>query len=114
MDVLISKHVRLKERVIFEGDGIVPELLAQRNLDMVKAIFVYDDIEELQKRQRQRNRPGNPPQHARTDALFAHTHNMAINEQAKANGFLTIKASPVETLYERAVELIDVHETLSN
>lgn len=107
LDVLISKHSALEEKVIFEGDSIIPELLSKRDLDKVKAIFIYDDIEQIKERQLKRNRLGKALEKMEKNALFSYTYSEELKRQAEENGFLTIKASPLETLYERAVEIID-------
>lgn len=107
LDALLSKHIKLQERVIFEGDCIVPDLLKTRSLAGTKAVFIYDDLEEIKDRQRQRNRPGNPIEHAETDALFAYTHGMTLKEQAEENSFITIHASPLNTLFERVVTALE-------
>jgi 2-phosphoglycerate kinase len=107
LDPLLSKHIRLQERVIFEGDCIVPDLLKTRDLEQIKAIFIYDDLEEIKNRQRLRNRPGNPIEHSETDALFAYTHGMTLKEQAETNDFVAIHASPLETLFERVITALE-------
>lgn len=58
LDILISKHIELKEQVIFEGDSIIPELLTKRDLQKIKAIFIYDDFNSIKERQLKRNRQG--------------------------------------------------------
>src|SRR3989344_5958575 len=55
LNTLIDKHIACNEPVIFEGDGIIPALLAQRNQDKVKAIFLYDDRESLKAKELKRN-----------------------------------------------------------
>ncbi len=107
LSVLISKHSELAERVIFEGDGIIPELLAKRDLQNIKAIFIYDDLNSIKERQLKRNRLGKALEKSEKNALFSYTYSEELKKQAEANGFLTIKASPIETLYDRAIELID-------
>lgn len=107
LDVLISKHVALEETVIFEGDGVIPELLSKRDLDKVKSVFIYDDIEHIKERQMKRNRQGKALEKMEKNALFSYAYSEELRRQAEEHGFLTIKASPLETLYERAVEIID-------
>ena len=104
LKVLISKHAFLKETIIFEGDGIIPGLLKEIDLEKVKIIFLYDDLESIKERQLKRNRHGKISETVEKDALFAFTFNEAIREQAEANGFTTIKASPVETLFDRVLK----------
>jgi 2-phosphoglycerate kinase len=107
LDPLLSKHIRLGEKVIFEGDCILPDLLKDRGIEEIATLFIYDDLDEIKNRQRQRNRPGNPVEHAGSDALFAYTHGLTLKEQAERNGFLTIHASPIETLLERTIVALE-------
>lgn len=107
LKVLISKHAFLRETVIFEGDGIIPELLKEIDLEKVKAIFLYDDLESIKERQLKRNRHGKISETVEKDALFAYTFNEVIRKQAEANGFTTIKASPIETLFDRVLKELE-------
>jgi 2-phosphoglycerate kinase len=104
LDVLLGKHIGLNERAIFEGDGIIPELLATRNREKIKAIFLYDDLEQIKERQFKRNRnPNRSADRAENNSLFSYAYSEELRKQAESHGFTTIKASPVETLLERVV-----------
>lgn len=105
LDALIEKHVRCNERVIFEGDGIVPELLANRSQDYIKSIFLHDELESMQERMTNRNRYGTEHGKAEKQAAFAHAYSEVIKQQSEANGFRTIPVSPIETLFTRCIEL---------
>jgi 2-phosphoglycerate kinase len=106
LEVLLSKHIRLNERVIIEGDCIIPNALVSRDLGGIETLFIYDDLDMIKSRQKLRNRPGNPVEHEEIDALFSYTHGEALREQATTNKFNTVKASPIDSLFDRSVELI--------
>lgn len=106
LQVLISKHIALKEKVIFEGDGIIPNLLSEANSSGVKAVFVYDDIESIKNRQSERNRHGEASKNIEKNSLCSFTYGEEIRKQAESNGFLVIKASPIDTLFERVIAMI--------
>ncbi|MEI6553819.1 MAG: hypothetical protein WCO09_04570 [bacterium] len=107
LDTLISKHVILGESIIIEGDSFVPELLAKRDLDKVKAIFIYDDLEAIKERHLKRNRLDSAAATLEKDALFSFAYGEEIRKQAEELGLITIKATPIETLYERTIEIIN-------
>lgn len=106
LDELISKHVVCNEPVIFEGDGIIPELLATRDLYKVKSVFIYDDIDGIKEKQVLRNRHGKESDENSKNILFSHTYGQEIKKQAEKYGFLVIQASPMETLFERTLEAL--------
>ncbi len=110
LNILISKHAELDEKIIFEGDGIIPQLLAERDLNKIKAIFIYDDLEAIKERQLKRNRLGKALEKAEKNALFSYTYSQELKRQAEEKGFLTIQASPIESLYERTLELLNSSE----
>ena len=104
LDELISKHVVCNEPVIFEGDGIIPELIATRDLHKIKPIFIYDDIDGIKEKQILRNRHGKESDENSKNILFSYTYSQEIKHQAEDKGFLIVKASPMETLLERTLE----------
>lgn len=107
LDELITKHIVCNEPVIFEGDSVIPQLLASRSQNDIKAIFLYDDKEELYQRDIQRNRGNTPnPEKAKKYVEFTHTYGQEIKKQAEENKFITIKASPIETLLTRVLEIL--------
>lgn len=107
LDELIAKHIACSEPVIFEGDSIIPQLLASRSPEHIKAIFLYDDKEELYQRDIQRNR-GNTPdsEKAKKYVEFTHTYGEEIKKQAEAGGYIVIKASPLDTLLSRVLAVL--------
>lgn len=113
LSVLISKHITCNEPVIFEGDSITPDLvnkfLAEDNADniKIKAIFIHDDIENIRERQVKRGRDNKGDEKIKKNALFSYTYGNEIKRQAEAHGFLTISASPIETLFERTIKVLE-------
>lgn len=110
LNALIEKHIICNEPVIFEGDGIIPELLAQRSQDKIKAVFLYDDKENLKARELNRNRGGNSQELAEKQAEFSFEFGQEIKKQAEKNGFITIQASPIEILFDRTIKLLEVEK----
>lgn len=108
LNVLIDKHIACNEPVIFEGDVIIPGLLAQRNQDKIKAIFLYDDKENLKNRELERNRGGETSEElADKQAEFSSKFGQELKRQAEENGFMTIKTSPIKTLFERVIKILE-------
>lgn len=107
LDVLISKHIACNEPIIFEGDSIIPDLLAQRDTHDIKAIFIYDNIQKIKERQVKRNRDSKGEEKDNLNALFSDTYGKEIKRHAEAHGFVAISASPIETLFERTLEILE-------
>lgn len=108
MDDIISRHVGFDEKIVIDGDSITPNLLAKRNQEGVKALFLYDDLEHIQERQIMRNRNKKRAQEKiEINAKFSYAYSEALRLQAEAHGFQTIKASPLETLFERVVSILE-------
>lgn len=105
---IITKHVDFNERVVIDGDSILPELLSQRDQTGIRSLFLYDDLEHIRERQIKRNRnQKRTPEKMETNAQFSFAYSEALRLQAEQQGFVTIKASPVETLLERVVGILE-------
>lgn len=108
LDTLITKHLVCNEPVIFEGDSILPNLLAQRELSQIRAIFLYDSTENLKEREIRRNRAGQSDSETLDQQInFSSAYGEKLKAQAEQYGFIAIKASPLETLFERAKEALE-------
>lgn len=107
LDVLISKHIACNEPIIFEGDSITPELLASRNTDNIKSIFIYDSLENIKERQIKRGRDNKGTEKIDKNALFSYTYSEVLKHQAENHGFIAIPASPIETLFERTLQILE-------
>ncbi len=108
IDALITRHVTFDEKIVIDGDSIIPELLARRDQKGIKAIFLYDDLENIHKRQLTRNRnKKRTPEKMETNAQFSYAYSETLRKQAEDNGFQTIKASPIETLFERVTTILE-------
>lgn len=108
LDPIITKHVGFNERVIFDGDSILPSLLAARDQKGVRAMFLYDDLEGIRERQVARNRnKKRTPEKMETNAQFSYAYSEVLRKQAQERGMTTIKASPIETLFERVVAALE-------
>lgn len=98
---LIEKHIMCNEPIILEGDGILPRLLATRNQEKIKSIFIYDDKENIKKKELVRQR-GGPNSNIDKQVDFAYQYGQVIKQQAEEVGYITICATPLETLFDRA------------
>lgn len=107
LSALIDKHIVCNEPVIFEGDAIIPELIATRDQNKIKAIFLYDDKENLKNRELARNRGGNSERMAERQAEFSFAVGQEFKKQAEENGYITIQASPIETLLDRTIKVLE-------
>lgn len=109
LDTIIDKHVGFNERAIFDGDSIIPALLANRNQEGVRALFLYDDLEYILERQTKRNRnKKRTAEKMETNARFSFAFSEALRKQAEGHGFLTCKASPIETLFDRVAAILEM------
>lgn len=110
LSVLIEKHIACDEPVIFEGDSIIPNLLAEKSALIesknIKAIFIYDDANGIRERQIKRNRDEKDFERSEQNALFSATYSQELKRQAEEQGFLTIPASPIETLFSRTLQAL--------
>jgi|CXWL01.1.fsa_nt_gi 2-phosphoglycerate kinase len=108
LDSIITKHVGFNERVIFDGDSILPSLLATRDQEGIKAIFLYDGLEGVRERQAARNRnKKRTPEKMETNAQFSFAYSEVLREQALEQGFTTIQASPIDSLFDRVVSVLE-------
>lgn len=107
LNTLIDKHIACNEPVIFEGDGIIPDLLVQRDQNKIEAVFLYDDIDNLTARTTQRNRGGNNPELIAKEAKLSYALGQELKRQAEANGYKTLSASPSDTLLDRFIKAIE-------
>jgi 2-phosphoglycerate kinase len=108
LDKLIEKHLDCNEPVIIEGDSINPELLAKNERPKVKSIFLWDNKENILERGRKRIR-GNNYNPALDDKQvdFSFAHGEALRKQAESNNFTVVPVSPIETLFERTVAILE-------
>lgn len=104
IDALISKHVALGERIIMEGDGFLPELLAKRDLHQVQTIFLWDELDALYENMKARNRHGGEVKDAEKRAAFSYHFGLKMKEQAEQFGFATLRSFPHETLWGRVLD----------
>jgi 2-phosphoglycerate kinase len=106
LKALIDKHIACYEPIIFEGDGILPELVAGLDPKDVKSIFVYDTKDGIEERELVRKRGGdNPNLAAQVD--FSYAYGELIRQQAEGFGMETFQSSPIETLLERALVILE-------
>ena len=106
LNALIDKHITCNEPVIFEGDGIIPKLVASRNRESIKSIFIYDEKENILQKELKRQR-GGVNQNLDKQVEFSYQHGQDLKKQAEILGFITILAPPQETLYERTIKLLE-------
>lgn len=108
VDDIINKHVGFNEKIVIEGDSVIPSLLVKRNQDGIKAIFLYDDQENILERQTIRNRNKKRTQEKlEINSRFCYAYSEAIRKQAEEHGYLAMKASPIETLFERVIAVLE-------
>jgi 2-phosphoglycerate kinase len=103
LNELISKHIVCNEPVVFEGDGILPELLAQRELYQLKSIFLIDTEEHLYTADVRRRRGEYNGAEAIKQAKFSFQYGLELARQGRDCHFPVIDSSPLETLYTRVL-----------
>lgn len=107
VDALIGKHIDCNEPVIFEGDGLIPSLLAKRDQKDFKAIFIWDSIDNLLARAESRSRSkGLADDLANKQAEFTAAFGDELKKQAFENNFEVINVPPLDTLLERVLEKV--------
>ncbi|MFA6270403.1 MAG: hypothetical protein WC657_04320 [Candidatus Paceibacterota bacterium] len=105
---IITKHIGFNERLIIDGDSVIPTSLAKRDQTGIKSVFLYDDLEGIRERQIKRNRnKKRTPEKMETNAQFSFAYSEAIRKQAEECGLITCKVSPIETLFDRVVDIIE-------
>ena len=55
----------------------------------------------------ERNRGGNAKELVDKQVEFSFAYGQAIKKQAEENGFITIKTSPIETLFDRTIKILE-------
>lgn len=105
---IVQRHVIFDEKIVIDGDSIIPSLLAKRSQEGIKAIFLYDDVDLILERQTQRNRNKKRTQEKMViNSQFSYAYSEEIRRQAEKYGYQTVKASPVETLFERIISELE-------
>jgi 2-phosphoglycerate kinase len=107
LKVLIQKHDYLQEKVIFEGDNILPMFTQEIKSDSILEIYIYDTEEDISKKMSSRKRHNIADDEIKKDAEFSFNHGQEIMRQAKENNCIIIQATPLETLCERVIKEIE-------
>ncbi len=108
LKVLIGKHIACDEPIIFEGDGIIPNLIAKENFKDVLPIFIHDSKENILERDIKRSRGENyNVDFANKQSDFSLTYGKEIMKQAKESNMVTIAATPINNLFDRTIEKIE-------
>jgi len=63
-------------------------------------------MENIKNRQVKRGRDNKGTEKIDKNALFSYTHGNEIKRQAETHGFVAISVSPIETLFERTIEVL--------
>ncbi|MBI4084442.1 MAG: hypothetical protein HY431_00910 [Candidatus Levybacteria bacterium] len=115
LEKVIEKH--LDSPVIIEGDGIIPELLHAIPQENIRAIFLYDDQEQLKQRERERKEKRGEKIDGRPDVVtdewlerytgVSYQFGQKIKSQAEKYGYPAIRSSPIETLLTRTLSLLN-------
>lgn len=104
LDTLIEKHIVCNEPVIFEGDAIIPNLLAKKSQENIKSIFIWDSRDNLLERSKARARhSGSKEELEAKQAEFSASFGEGLKKQAIENNFEVLEATPLETLLQRAL-----------
>jgi 2-phosphoglycerate kinase len=103
LNAVISKHIVCGEKVIIEGDGIIPDLLTKRDLTDIKTIFIWDSREALLERSKKRGGLGANESFEERQSAFSSSFGDEIKKQALDHDFEVIQASPLDTLFERVM-----------
>lgn len=120
LETVIDNHMVFNNLpMILEGDGIIPDVLAKKRLNRMKAIFLFDEKEGIYKREVQREKEGHvrPWEVSGRDeenleawrnryASVASLFGNMLKQQAESHGYSVFDSSPIETLFERVVKIV--------
>ncbi len=107
LKVLIEKHIACDESIIFEGDGIIPDLIAKEKFEETVSIFIHDTRENILERDLKRARGKNYDINLATkQSSFSFAYGEEIKKQTENSKFIVIEASPIDTLFDRTLESI--------
>lgn len=103
--------------MILEGDGIIPELISSVKQDSIQAVFLYDEQEQLKKREKERKEKRGGKIDGRPDVVtdewlerytgVSYLFGQKIKGQAEKYEYPTIQSLPIETLFKRALGLLE-------
>ncbi|HLD02020.1 MAG TPA: hypothetical protein VJC10_04045 [Patescibacteria group bacterium] len=117
--VLENHLVGNRHPVIIEGDGIIPSLIKSSAFENLRAVFLHDEQETLEARERERvkeghqrgakinGRPKDPKEFDTWVTRYtsvSYYFGQKIKEQAMQREFITLQSSPIETLFYRVVK----------
>lgn len=112
---VIEEH--LDSPVIIEGDGIIPELLHTLPQNNIRGIFLFDEQEQLKKREKERKEKRGGKIDGRPDVItdewlerytgVSYLFGQKIKDQAEKHGYTTLRSSPIETLFKRMIGLLE-------
>ncbi len=117
LETVIENHLVFnKLPVIIEGDGIIPDMLATKKTDRMRAIFLFDEKEGIYQREVQREKEGyiRPWEVSGRDeknveawrtrySSVASIFGKMLKRQAEAHEYSVFNSSPIDTLYSRVL-----------
>lgn len=120
-DVWVALEKVIEQRgespLIIEGDGIIPELIHTLPQESVRAIFLYDDQEQLKQRERERKEKRGGKIDGRPDVItdewlerytgVSYLFGQKIKSLAEKCGYPTIQSSSIDTLFDRALSIAE-------
>ena len=111
IEVVIEHHVDLRDRVVIEGDAILPSLLARPSVsvrsDRIRAVLLYEaDETVLLENMESRMRGVFTPAHAHKNVLYGEW----LKAEAELNAVPVINSRPRHDLVERIIETIDIDQ----
>jgi 2-phosphoglycerate kinase len=81
LKVLIEKHDYLNEKVIFEGDNILPVNTKELKSCKIKQVYIYDTEEEIYRNMLNRKRHNITEEDIKKDSEFSFAHGQEICRQ---------------------------------
>ncbi len=106
LKALIEKHIACNEPIIFEGDGIIPNLINGFDKNLVKSIFIYDEMDNIRNRELMRQR-GGINSNLDKQVKFSYEFGMEIKKQAENYKQTLICATPQDTLFDRTIKELE-------
>jgi 2-phosphoglycerate kinase len=101
---VIDNHIETKTPIVLEGDYLMPEMLAEWNLERARAVFLLEPDEEQLVRNYAAREPAAGRQEGR--AQVSRLHSVWLRAECERLGLVALEARPWETLIERIVRAV--------
>ncbi len=107
LKIIIENHIKNNQKLIIEGDAVLPQLLKTFPKSKVKALFLYDDEVELFNREIARKEASLTEDWYRKFIDWQEALGKQMVRDAKRNKYFIVKTSPINSFYSRVLAAIE-------